>query len=1103
MAKKEIAAIPKQFVNLSLTGGLNKKKDPHQLENGELLTADNVIYTAVDAQVTKRFGFAAVRPLGAPFQGGPFKALGLRDNSEPLILGANTLNKYNPTKNLSTTLPTPTQGRLSVKQLAGSTGQSASPWPPSHASCATDGSSYAMLTWEEPNGTGSFPFYGIQDLATGSWVIKPTPVVIYYPTLVGPDNKTYTYVCSHSPKATYGNGFFYFSYVWCGQAFVSSVISFQAFVVITALPITNLSSGAVNATYTYPIPGTNSSAIYNSPTLLSYDFAVDNAGVPNGTAFIIAAQNGTNSLKTNVVTGFINGRTVTDTTVAPEAQYTSVTNAPVSVRVNKSGRPPFSISFPDATVRLNRNGTVSDAMGAGIGATGRFPADATEYGNSAIAAIQLKGIGTSAAAASLSYTNPSPGTEGVNASGVVQWPSPLNTGYMQILSRLFRKAAEPIFYAWIGAAGPTSDTIYNSAYLVEFDLDANQATTICRTMYLNSAHVTGGDVLFPTDVLQISGTRKFVTYLTAITEKASGLDFKGFGTLSRVEFDFNPTRNVQIVSLPTGGCMIAGAYPLYYDGATVNEAGFSSSPDGNPMSQTASSTTAPRFSVQNIVIGFSNYQAFLNKTLVGGPSLVTLSNAIEYYYVICLVRRDAYGNVNRSAPSPVITVPIANPGGDNIPNIYNVGTKPTYNYGGIVTFPPLTYNGGGNVMIEYYRSTQNTPGTYYFLGQVPNGSGFVDNTPDGAIAYGINNSITKNRTVYTNNNELANDPPPATHHMVVSESRAYLIPSDNRNLVWYSKQFTPGRSVEWSAALTLSEGLNSGQFTALAIMDTYLIVFKQDQIIFTYGAGPDNGGGGAGFAPFTRVASDVGCIDPGSVCVIPDGVVFKSRRGIELLTRSLQVVYIGGPVEPIVLSMGTIASVVVMPGYTELRFVPSTAGKPVLSYDYSFKRWSTFSNMAAVQAREIVGEYWHISADGTLVNKETPGLYLDNGVPIQMTLETAEIPVGAGGAQGWGRAYRMALLGDFYNDFVLNIQFAYDHSNTYTDAVNFSTATGLINGDKVFQFRTSRMPRQVMQTVRLKIQDNGTTGQSCAISNVALEVGSKNGLAKLADQKTL
>ena len=1049
--------VEKQFINLSLIGGVNKKRDAHLLQNGELLTADNVVFTAVDGQVTKRYGFQAVTPQGALFQGGPFKSLGCRDNIEPLVLGANTLNRYNVAQNLSTAISTPTQGRLTVSQIAGSSGKTQYPWPPSDPSCATDGTQYVCVTWQEPNAIGSFCYYGVQDLASGSWIIPPVQISNLYSAMGG-----YSYYSMMSPKVTYSNGNFYIFYLWCGTIPSGSNTNYTSMMVCATLPLNNLSGGLQSNSWAYAVANSVGANLSTSPQFMSYD-----VHMANGKFFAAIGPQQTDGQTIQYYWGTTSASGVL--TTANGLQFTSnmlLSGQRIAVKCDGPAATPYLIATANGLTTFTAAGTPTTYKMSTLGSPQPFPLDCMWLPNGFPVWLGYNGSGSSLQVVATQVSLPS-GTL-TKVYGV----PPLDTYYQQILSRAFTITETSKLYTWIGSSAPSSDSVYNSAYLIEFDFSTQKSMTVCRTLYLSNAHITGNDMTVPCEVLRVPNTSKYVTFVSSALEKTAS-DYHSFGALNRLQFDFAPSRPTQLIPLPTGGVLGAGAYPFYYDGSTVVEAGFSSTPTGDAMTSSYATLQGGTPSVLSAASG-----------LAGGTSFVTASGYVEYYYVICLVRRDAYGNVYRSAPSPVITVPC--------PNAINQ-----------VIFPSYTYNGGGNVMIEYYRSTQNITASHYFIGQVPNGTAYIDTKPDGSTTPSNNTSITKNRLVYTDSGELPNDPPPAVHHIAVSESRAYLIPSDNRNVVWYSKQFSPGRTVEWCANLTMSEGLNSGQFTALAILDGYLIIFKADQILYTYGNGPDNTGANGSFQPFARISSDVGCIDPGSIAVIPDGVVFKSRRGIELLTRSLQVSYIGSDVEPIVQTMGTIASVVVMPGFSELRFVPSTAGQPVLCYDYNGKRWSTFSNMAAVQALSVQGNYWFISADGALVNQETPGAYLDNGSPIQMTLETAEIPVGSAGAQGWGRAYRMALLGDFYNDCTLTVQFAYDHANTYTDAVQFSTAVGLINGDTVFQFRASRLPRQVMQTLRLKIQDSGTAGQRCAISNVALEVGSKNGLAKLSAQKTV
>jgi hypothetical protein len=1104
--------VSKQFVNVRLTGGVNKKADAHQLSNGELLTADNVVFSAVDRQVTKRYGFQAITPLGAPFQGGPFKALGCRDNVEPLVLGQNTLNRYNAAQNLSTAIPIQTQCRLELQQQTASSGRTAFAWPPSHASIASDGQKYILAVWQEPNVLASIMYYGVQDIATGNWIISPRYVDNFY----GFNYGSFTFVGAQMPKAHYYNGFFYISVLCAGQKQTNTdntnpTYQYDSVIRLGELDLTNLSGGFALTGFALEIDGDASQAVTSSPCNYAYDMHVANGlWICSGLTHqdrLTSAWVGTVTTQTN--SDGSTYRTFTQTKkqnfsftaayspYAPNAVYNGLK---FSVKCDGPSATPFAVLTNCCVVIFDQGSyfsygkTVVDIYGNITYSSGFFnlePVDCMWRGSTLYCAFN--GFGDKANVMLWSFVPPATASSTLTPITMQVGAPPLRGYLIQILSRMFVQPSGKVTL-WVGAGANTSAQVYNTAYCLEFDDPTNQgrptvvARTVARTLYLQGAKLAYGDRPWPCDVVRIPNTGKFVTLLSSLTEKPGGnqATWRGYGTLNRVTLEFTPRRQVQVLSLPTGGNLICGAYPLYYDGAKVTEAGFSAALDN---------TAEPAL----VDYGGTTFGLPVVRTtggLVGGTSFVTQSGYIEYYYVSCLCRRDAYGNVYRSAPSQTYTAVCPNPNNS-------------------VYFSEVYYNSGAqyndlaqDVYFEFYRSTQGTPGTYYYIGQCANGGNFTDTQPDGSTLPSANTSITKNRTVYTNANELPNDPPPAIHHAVASESRVFLIPADNRNLVWYSKQFAPGRTVEFSAALTMSEGLNSGQFEALAVLDANLIVFKKDQILYTYGNGPDNTGSGGSFSPFQKIASDVGCIDPGSVAQIPAGIVFRSRRGIELLTRGLEVQYIGTPVEPLVQAMGAISSVVCMPGFTELRFVPATAGQPVLCFDYGANRWSTFSNMASVQAINMIGTYWHIASDGSVVNAETPGVYLDNGAPIVMTLETPEIPVGAGGAQGWGRAYRMALLGDFTSalspaDYALTVQFAYDHSSVYTDAIAFSTAMGLISGDAVYQFRASRLPRQVMQTMRLKITDTGVSGQACGISDLALEVGSKNGLAKLAATKTV
>jgi hypothetical protein len=1067
--------IPKQYVQVGLTKGLNLKRDTHQLQNGELLTADNVVYSAVDGQVTKRFGYQQVTPQGQPFAGGPFTAIGCRDDKEPIVLGQNSLSRYNVAQNITSSLPLAAQGRLSISQVASSSGKTKFPWPPCHSHVAVDDAGrYACLVWEEPNSLGAFLYYGVQDLASGNWIVSPQ-------TLVNPCStySTFQFLYYAQPQINYSNGFFYVSFLWNGY----NGDKYATYVFVNTLDVTNISGGFyapptfAQLPYAIQVAQNSNSVHLVVGGSISYDFHVS-AG-RYALAFCPDTAFGrTSTIGTSV--GTVSGRVFTQVKYADlalpaglsdqsSAQYSTIR---VSAKANGPADKPYGFSTAVRAWVVDAKGVSTQYTPGQTYAGNYYPGSPVDFCFNG-SAVYFTSYGNDSNNVGCMYLYVTDKT--FQSVKQIRCSPPVGSYLVEQLSRLFVRPNGHVCF-WVGGGSNTSDDSYNSAYLLEVDpASAADAKTVARTLYQSNYKNNNFDKTTPCEVFQVPATQQFVTFISQGNEKSTpplGASWRAYGTLNRVVFDYSPARQVQVVSLPTGGNLIAGALPAYYDGNEIVEAGFSAAPDYT--------ANAP---------GMAAYT-----TGTGQPAASTSGGSMAaqtYTYLACFARRDAYGNVTRSAASSPITVTIAS------------GST------GSVSFRPLYYSGGGNVRVEYYRNTPTLAGqgTYYFVGNAPVltaastvYSTFVDTFADA--------SITGSRSY--NLAETPNDPPPAVYHMAVSDTRAYCIPADNRNQVWASKLFTPARTVEWNSSQYLTEGQNAGLFTGLAVLDANVIVFKADSICYFYGTGPDNSGANGGFSPLQRLATDVGCIDAASIKVTPDGVVFRSRRGIELLTRSLQIVYIGNNVEPLVQTMGDFSSVVIMPNYTELRFVPAGKGQPVLCYDYGQKRWSTFgagatglSSWASVQAVNIQGQYWWIAQDGSTVNIETQGQYLDAGQPVVMTLETSEVPVGSAGAVGWGRLYRMALLGDFYTGHALTVSFQYDHQGSYTDSVVFDTAHGLIPGDTVYQFRCSRVPRQRMQSVRFRFQDSAITGQSCAISTLVLEVGDKGGLARLPAAKTL
>lgn len=1195
---KTTSALTKQAVSIPLTGGIDRKTDSHQIASGMLYTAENVVYTS-EKQLKKRNGWTQIQTPGS-LQGVPFSAVGCRDNIEPIVLGSGALNRINTQTGLSTYLPAETNGQLSTQVVASSSGLSAKPAVPTNASCATDGQKYTLVTWYEPQGATANCFWGVQDLQTGAWVISPqvlNPTVTMPPdhgqtTLAGVSSTIpYTSNGITAPRAFYQGQYFFIAYLVNASVFftkpdtsagtsytsnvsyVNNIVSVQ----MVSIDLLNLQKGVspvafnqqifeqdMQLVYTLdpdinnsvpPIVVTGPQTNFGSPSIgwdanitngqftLAY---IDMTGMlywPSmpyrayhpGTFAYSKFQ--TSSLYTIMTAYSVVGTTFTQTATIrlngsfPWSPY-KIPSLGTDVIYNINQDPPFyarvclDSSGPSKTphcVVTNGNMYILDAQFNTVAlynspALKNVAPDVPQLTAALWSGSQAFGFIPWVTAIGDSVIRVAQYSSSANTiSTVTDVAPPASTTDTGILSRPFVYGGNVFF--WLFAPGYAGAETYRAQVLAEVTSDG-AVKYVARCGYQSAGFAGLGDQVTPCEVLQLPQTQQFVTYLTHTTEVSTTPE-SAYGQITRTVFDFGSTPAASIYNLPSGGCFVAGALPRLYDGTSYTEAGFTAAPEftSSPGAQKLYTTDVPYVGAPNQLPIVANRP---NAMVTTGGSMAYG----DYYYQTCFVRRDAYGNVLRSAMSNTIKVTLADialPG--------SVTAKPNS-----VQFPPVNYFNDTNVSVEYYRSTVATPSVLYFVGKVPCGKIYVDTAADSALAGQPN--------PYTFSGEYPNDPPPAVYDMAIGETRAYIIPADARNTIWCSKKYSPGRSVEWTTNLILSEGgTNSGEFTAIAVLDTYVIVFKADQIIYFSGDGPDNTGASGSFTAFQRMSSDVGCIDPGSLAIIPQGLLFRSRRGIELLTRGLQVQYIGFPIEPIAQSITTIASAVVMPNYQQVRFVPSAQGEPVLVYDYLANRWSTFSHMAAVSATNINGIYWWITADGQTVAQETPGQFSDNGAPIYLTIETPELALA--GIQGWGRAYRMAVLGDAKSSHQLTIEFAYDHRPDYVDTVNYNvampddmaaaqvafpagvtltpdtgtnTAVTIVPPGGPEQFRLSRMPRQRMQSLRVKITDSslnllapGTEastytlpfGESCAISNLTLEYGQKAATAKLGPTGTV
>jgi hypothetical protein len=487
---------------------------------------------------------------------------------------------------------------------------------------------------------------------------------------------------------------------------------------------------------------------------------------------------------------------------------------------------------------------------------------------------------------------------------------------------------------------------------------------------------------------------------------------------------------------------------------------------------------------------------------IGGGSMAEGT----YTYSVCYEWVDNQNNVHRSFPS--------------IP-----GTS------GVVTFPPGTTTGRVTLRIPYlqltakvgtrpvqiviyrtkadgeilYRLTSLTAPTYNVVNGVSATFDYSDTENDTYLdgkpqLYSQFIAGTNAGTGY----ELQNEPAPPARLIQLHRNRLWVVDSTNPLHLWYSKENGIGAPVEFTSDFVKQIDPRGGDITALASVDDKLLVFKRSHIFAVIGRGPDSTGANNDLSDAIFVTSDVGCIDPRSVVGTPVGIMFQTAKGIYLIDRSLQVQYVGAAVEAY--NGETITSATLMASVNQVRFTLQS-GK-TLVYDYFVEQWGTFTNQYAVDSLIWLGTPVILRSNGSVL-KETPGVFSDAGSPYALKLTTSWLTFA--NVQGYQRVRRAQILGGWKSPHNLSVDVCVDFNDAVVQSVVVTPQSptaygaaspyglGLYGGTfQLYQWRID-LARQKTQAVRFTIQDlpTATAGEGMSLSNIAFEVGAKQGTAKV------
>ena len=472
----------------------------------------------------------------------------------------------------------------------------------------------------------------------------------------------------------------------------------------------------------------------------------------------------------------------------------------------------------------------------------------------------------------------------------------------------------------------------------------------------------------------ISGTQGVTSYFTLYGVNSSVLDFDNKVVNQTVDMQNNLN--------------IAGGQLKCYDGNVLVEQGFNYPPNTVVVAQGTGST---------------------------GP----FESTKTYNYVAVYSWTDIQGNVFKSAVSPQASVTCT-------ADVTSVS----------VNIPPLDLTQKSDVYVELYRTEGNGTVFYKTMGDDTNDldqtSKPIVNTTDGVdyllfIDKTSDAKLIANELIYTEGGEVENVSPPSNSLIATFKNRLFLAGLENKLELKYSKIVEENTGIGFNDTFRIVMSGLGGDITALKGMDDKLIIFKRNAIFFLSGDGPNNIGEQNTFIEPQLVSSDIGCVEANSVVLTPQGLFFKSNKGIYILERSLVLKYIGFPVDDF--NNLNITKADIFAKDNEVRFL--TSDGVCLVYNYFRGFWSLYSNHRGVSSVVVGDDYYyvHVGPEGNKLYKQSSE-FDDAGVPVNMSVETGWI--NPAGPQSALRIYRMLLLGDYFSPHRLKVSVCYNYDDTYS-----------------------------------------------------------------------
>lgn len=521
---------------------------------------------------------------------------------------------------------------------------------------------------------------------------------------------------------------------------------------------------------------------------------------------------------------------------------------------------------------------------------------------------------------------------------------------------------------------------------------------------------------------------------------------------------------------------VSGGYLAKFDGSAITENGFLLAPEKPTLSAAAGTGV-----------------------LAAGTYLV----AVVFEEI------DAQGRTHKSAVSPIASIVLS--GGSGSSQI-------------TTTVPSYAATGPAKQMrVAFYRSQKDKTILYR------NGVGAMTPT-GGVISVTLGNatsdsSLAAREQLYTSGGQWDNYQPSAPLAITFDKNRASAIEGDNLGRAIFSKRMIPGNALSFFPVYYRSAEVGGDAFTGVASALSRKFAFKKRGIFVASGDGADDTLAADTLSQFEDQSKDIGAIDPRSIVVTQEGIIFRSIKGIYLLGLDGGMTYVGADVfaysdvdsfkyqfacfnkdtnEVYFVSQSATPAVLVLKLFRNKRGLQYKWTTGTLNGQANVKDVAVWGGASGAAEQRLVYAL-NTTGGGSLVGQDTIGAYSDALVSpaahVQQRIVTSWIKLN--GITGFGRLWSIYVLGKSYSSHQFNVDIAYDYDETnWVETKSISSVNATIgNTPYLFMVQPSRT---IATAFRLAIYDSAHTNaakDTYELSGLLLELGIYGGAARLRAEK--